>query len=36
MKSVSQASPGELLDISVTDGVIEARITGTRKEKWDI
>lgn len=36
VKSVSQARTGEMLDISVTDGVIEARITGTRKEKWDI
>ena len=36
VKSVSQARAGEMLDISVTDGVIEARITGTRKEKWDI
>lgn len=32
VKSVSQAEPGQLLDISVTDGVIEARVTGTRKE----
>lgn len=36
VKSVSQARTGEMLDISVTDGVIEARITGTRKEKWNI
>ena len=36
VKSVSQAGPGEMLDISVTDGVIEARITGSRKEKWNI
>lgn len=35
VKSVSQAKEGEKLEIAVTDGVIETRITGTRKEKWE-
>lgn len=35
VKSVTQAETGQSLDISVTDGVIKARVTGTRKEKWD-
>ena len=34
--SISQASLGERLEISVTDGVIEAEVSGCRKENWNI
>lgn len=32
---ISQTKPGDLLEISVTDGVIRAEVTGTRKETWE-
>ena len=33
---ISQASSGQRLEISVTDGVIEAEVSGCRKENWNI
>lgn len=32
---ISQVQPGERLEISVTDGVIQAEVTASRKEKWN-
>ena len=33
--SVSQVKPGDRVEISVTDGVIEVEVTGIRKETWE-
>lgn len=32
---ISQTEPGDLLEISVTDGVIQAEVIATRKETWE-
>lgn len=32
---ISQTEPGDLLEISVTDGVIQAGVIATRKETWE-
>lgn len=32
---ISQTEPGDLLEISVTDGVIQAEVIATRKEIWE-
>lgn len=32
---ISQTEPGELLEISVTDGVIRTEVIATRKETWE-
>lgn len=32
---ISQTEPGDLLEISVTDGVIQAEVIVTRKETWE-
>lgn len=32
---ISQIEPGDLLEISVTDGVIQAEVIATRKETWE-
>ena len=34
VSSVSQVSPGDSIEIAVTDGMITAEVTGGRKEKW--
>ena len=34
--STSQVQKGEFLEISVTDGVIEAEVVNSRKENWNI
>lgn len=36
VREISQVKQGDRLTVSVTDGVIEARVTATRKETWDI
>lgn len=32
---ISQTEPGDLLEIAVTDGVIQAEVIATRKETWE-
>ena len=34
--STDQVQNGEFLEISVTDGVIEAEVVNSRKENWNI
>lgn len=36
VNSTSQVQKGEFLEISVTDGVIEAEVVNSRKENWNI
>lgn len=33
---ISQVKPGDRLEISVTDGVVEAEVLGCRKESWKV